>query len=356
MITIAITYRNRDQRIVENCLDSLKNQSNLAFKVVLIDYGSEESYAFSLNKLMVDYPFVELISCPVRKQLWNKSRAINIALKQCASDYFFVGDIDMIFHEDFIEKLEQFKNKDEVTYFQVGFLDQEESKKNKAFNEYKINHFSGKEATGMTLYATTVLKSINGYNEFYHGWGAEDTDVHIRLQNKKVKVNFYKDDIYMLHQWHPKAYRTKSSLEPFHSQLERINYQYIRQIQKTNIIDANTPFNWGMLPLNVDYFNLNKPDYDFLITNEKNDIQAFLSGTILNLKDVVVHVKIVNHLLYKSLKNEVKKVMGKKHYQFLSFNTINDAILLTIISSLRNQPYEYEYSKLEQTINLKIKL
>ncbi|MFW0737261.1 glycosyltransferase family 2 protein [Flavobacterium sp. T12S277] len=356
MITIVLTYRNRDLKIVQNCLDSLKDQSNLSFKVILIDYGSEDSNALALSKFVGDYSFVQLISCPVKKQLWNKARAINIALLQCTTTCFFVGDIDMIFREDFIEKLNELKSEDEITYFQVGFLDQEESKKSKSFKTYKVNHLSGKEATGMTLYSTAMLKSINGYDEFYHGWGAEDTDVHIRLQNKKVKVNFYNDDLYILHQWHPKTYRNKSSLEPFHSRLEKINHQYIQQIQKMKVIQANRNSSWGILPVNQDYLSLNQPDYSLKITNEKNDIEAFLSGTLVNLKDVVINVDIEKHALCNSFKNECKRIIGKKHFQFLSFDTINDAILLTIVSSLRNQPYQYEYSKLEQTINLKIKL
>lgn len=356
MITIALTYRNRDLRIVQNCLDSLINQSNSSFRVILVDYGSQDTYVSSLTKLIANYPFVQFISCPLKKQLWNKSRAINIALQHCSSDYFFVGDIDMIFHKGFTEKLFQLKNQNEVTYFQVGFLDQEESKKTKSFNEFRINHLSHKEATGMTLYSTALLKSINGYDEFYHGWGAEDTDVHIRLQNKKVKVNFYDEKIFILHQWHPKSYRSSVSIEPFHSHLERINHQYIQQTKKFKVIQANSYFNWGMLPIVEDYSGLKYPEYTFSITNEKNDIEAFLTGTLFNLKDVVVNVQVVKHLFYKNFKNEVKKVMGKKHYQFFSFDEINDSILLTIISSFRNQAYEYEYSKTEQTINFKIKL
>ncbi|WP_428231302.1 glycosyltransferase family 2 protein [Flavobacterium sp.] len=356
MITIAITYRNRDLQIVENCLNSLKNQSNTSFKVVLVDFGSEDSYASSLIKLTLNYPFVQLISCAVKKQLWNKSRAVNIALQQCSSDYFFVGDIDMIFHQNFIEKLDQLKNQNEITYFQVGFLDQKESTEKKSFHEYKINHLSGKDATGMTLYPATLLKSINGYDEFYHGWGAEDTDVHFRLHNKNVRVNFYTDELFILHQWHPKSYRTKSSQEPFHRQLEKINHKYIQQMQINKAIEANTHLDWGILPLQETYSCLHAPAYTFSITNDKNDIEAFLSGTLINLKDVVIDVTIVKHLWYKSFKNEVKKITGKKYYQFLSLDAVNDAVLLTIISSLRNQPYEYEYSVQGQTINLKIKL
>lgn len=356
MITLALTYRNRDLGIVKNCLDSLAQQSYRSFQVILVDYGSEMTYSNSLRELIGNYPFVQLISCPVQGQLWNKSRAINIVLKLTETPYFLVGDIDMIFRKDFFLKLFHLKNENTTTYFQVGFLNKEESKKIKPFEEYKINHLSSKDATGMTLYPTALLKSINGYDEFYHGWGAEDTDVHVRLQNKRAIVNFYNEEVLILHQWHPKSYRTRDSLEPYHSQLEKINHRYIQQTEKLKVIKANSHFNWGILPTVNDYSDLEQQQYTFSITNEKNDIEAFLAGTLFNLKDVILDVEIATHLSYKSLMNKAKKLTGKKHYQFFAFDEINDAILLTVISSFRNQPYHYEYSKIEQIINFKIKL
>ena len=209
MITIILTNRNRELRIIENSLRSLKNQSEQDFSVFLIDYGSEKMYLKTLSDLLGSYEFVRLICCQVKDQLWNKSRAINIALKQISAPYVFVGDIDMIYHPGFIEKLRDLCSKDQSVYFQVGFLTEPESRKNKAFVDYQINFKSSEEATGMTLFNTEGLKAINGYDEFYNGWGSEDTDVHVRLKNAKQKVLFYTEDILILHQWHPKVYRQK---------------------------------------------------------------------------------------------------------------------------------------------------
>ena len=230
MITVVLTFRNRNLHIVKKCLDSLHVQSLKAFKVIIVDYGSESIVTLSLKELITNYSFIKLIYCPVKKQLWNKSRAVNIALKQCNTPYFFVGDIDMIFRNDFIDQLFTLKNKEKVTYFQVGFLSKEESLKNQLFESYQIKHISGKEATGMTLYPTQLIKDINGYDEFYHGWGSEDTDVHIRLKNAGYKIEFYAEHVLILHQWHSRNYRTIDSREPFHTSLEQINQQYLKQI------------------------------------------------------------------------------------------------------------------------------
>ena len=191
MITITLTYRDRDLSIVTKCLDSLKTQSLSDFKVVLVDYGSQSEYVEALFILVKKYHFIKLIQCPVQGQLWNKSRALNIALKQCDTPYFFVGDLDMIYHPNFVKTLHNLKSEQNVTYFQVGFLSENESKQNKEFSDYNIAFKSTDEATRMTLYNTKILKSINGYDEFYHGWGSEDTDVHIRVLNAGNNVQSY---------------------------------------------------------------------------------------------------------------------------------------------------------------------
>jgi predicted glycosyltransferase involved in capsule biosynthesis len=42
--------------------------------------------------------------------------------------------------------------------------------------------------TGTTLFATHKLKEVNGYDEFYHGWGAEDTAFTCVLVNSGGKA------------------------------------------------------------------------------------------------------------------------------------------------------------------------
>lgn len=224
MITIVLTNRNRDIQIVKNCLESLQSQTDIDFEWFLVDYGSDKDYLKDLELVIQDFSRIKFISCPTQGQLWNKSRAINIVLNQCKSPFFFVGDIDMIFHSEFIQKLKKIASLDRATYFQVGFLSQKESQKNNSFEDFEIAFKSNDDATGMTLYPTEILKSINGYDEFYHGWGAEDTDVHVRLKNKGFEVVFFNEEILMKHQWHPKKYRSKESLEPYHSHLEKINH------------------------------------------------------------------------------------------------------------------------------------
>ncbi|MDO5981665.1 glycosyltransferase [Flavivirga spongiicola] len=355
MITIVLTYRNRNLNIVKKCFDSLLNQTNKHFKIVLVDYGSIESYKNRLVKLVEKCAFIELIRCETEQQLWCKSRAINIVLKQCQTPYFFVGDIDMIYHPHFVEILHSLKNDKAMTYFQVGFLSESESKKDKAFNDYKISFKSSNEATGMTLYKTDILKSINGYDEFYNGWGSEDTDIHIRLKNDKKTTVFYDKGILILHQWHPKTYRNKESTSPFHSNLEKINQKYLEYTKITKRVSANKAFKWGDYnPEN--YKLLNTVNNEFTISNELSDVKGFVSNVLLNLKNEVVSVKVKRHKEYKSLNYIAKKILNKKTKVFLNMQIVNDLLLEAIIMNLRNCPYKFVFNRNSLEISLTIKL
>lgn len=354
MITVVLTYRNREFNIVKNCLDSLNHQTNKNFSVTLVNYGSTENNKKSVIKLSKNYSFVSLLSCETEKQLWSKSKAINIALKQCKTPYFFVGDIDMIYRSDFVNTLYSLKKEKQITYFQVGFLSETESKNKRSFSDYRINFKSNKEATGMTLYHTEVLKYINGYDEFYHGWGSEDTDVHIRLLKAGFKVDFYDENVLMLHQWHPKLYRSKESKEPFHSSLEQINHQYIKKVEKKKQYLANTVFEWGIIPRNIDFSSQNS--ITFTLTNLASEVDAFLYGYLEKYKNENLIIKIVTHNEYKSLKNFIKKILGKKYLIFYNYQTINNLLLANIIALYRDKYYEFEWNKTSSTIILKIVL
>lgn len=354
MITLVLTNRNRDIRIIKNCLDSLQTQTDIDFEWFLVDYGSDKNYLKDLELILQDFSRIKFISCPTQGQLWNKSRAINIVLNQCNSSFFFVGDIDMIFHSEFIQELKKIASLDRATYFQVGFLSQQESLKKTAFEEYTIAFKSNNEATGMTIYPTAVLKSINGYDEFYHGWGAEDTDVHIRLKNKGFDVVFFDEKILMKHQWHPKKYRSKESLEPYHSQLEKINHRYIKQLEKFQIVQANKNHQIGLIPIDSEYKKLENTIISYQVFSEVLQIDSFLNGTIFNLPKGSYQIVFLKHPLVNNLKNQIKNWLGKKAHKFYSLEEINNKLIALVISNFRNNPYELTFDRAHQTLSFKI--
>lgn len=355
MITIVLTYRNRDLRIVKNCLNSLKEQTNKSFKVILVDYGSDTNYSESIEKLSVNYKFVKLISCPVSGQLWNKCRAINIVLKQTKTPYFLVGDIDLIFHPKFIEKaIKHASNK--VVYFMYGFLSEEESQEVKKFEDYIVDFLGGEEVTGTTLFPTEKLLSVNGYDEFYHGWGAEDTDIHIRLKQLGIEIEFYNKEVLVKHQWHPKAYRSKLSTSPFHSNLERINSRYMKMTQLNKRIKVNLDFDWGQIPIKNEYMKLEEiPEYTISINPVDVDFSSLLAQ-LKNFKNEVVKIEIRDVDMKEKAKQLLKRILNRRFLNFLKMEDVNDAILEEIIKNFRNQPYIYNFNRNKGLINMTILL
>jgi len=355
LITIILTYRNRTIDIVKKCLQSLAIQTNKDFQVTLIDYGSTANFSEELNAVCNDYSFIQLIKCPTQGQLWNKARAVNLALRQCETEYLLIADIDMIFSPDFIEKSNKIKNDTKATYFLVGYLSEEESKKTKDFSEYIIKHNSTDEATGITLFPTNVLLQINGYDEFYHGWGSEDTDVHIRLKQLGAPVRFYDSEILILHQWHAKTYRSLKSGYPFHSRLERINQKYLEQSKEIKRTKANIGYEWGKSFPEKAYQDLKNPSQRITISNEKDEFSAFIIGELHQLSSCV-EIIIRPHKEYKAIKNKVKKLVGKKALEFFDFEEINNRLLEMIISNFRTKPYSYKYDPEKEQIILTINL
>jgi glycosyltransferase involved in cell wall biosynthesis len=50
----------------------------------------------------------------------------------------------------------------------------------------------------------SAMEAINGFDESYEGYGREDTDVEIRLQNLGLKIKSMKGMALQFHVWHPR--------------------------------------------------------------------------------------------------------------------------------------------------------
>lgn len=356
MLTIVIPNRNRSLTTVQRTLSSIAPQCGQGVSVVLVDYGSEVSYQKKLQLLVNTFENITVVMCPTQGQLWQKTRAINIALKQCDTTYFLVADMDMIFHPEFVQKALAMSSLEKIIYFQVGIMTQEESSLKKEYNDYQIKFKTNLEATGITLFPTKILKSMNGFDEFYHGWGAEDTDVHVRLGNAGYDVLFYEKECLFLHQWHPKHYRSTKSTAPFHPLLEKINQSYLRYTKTSGKTVANNNMSWGMLPLREAYKQLQHPSLEFNIYATQEDVDSFLAQLISGALKTSLCVEFKTHPNAGSLKEIFKKALGKRIPRYLKMRTVNEAVLSTVINELRNAPYRYTFDHKAGYIRLDINL
>ena len=341
-LSIVIVNRNRAFDIVQKTLDSIYPQLNDSIMLTIVDYGSTTEYQQKINALIEEkYPAINLILCPTQGQLFHKTRAINMVLRDCTTTYFMVLDMDCIAHPEFVEKALILASANEVINFPYGFLKEEESNNLKAFNDYHVDFIGG--LTGTAIFNTEKLQSINGFDEFYHNWGAEDADMFDRLERIDVQTNLYQEEVLLLHQWHAKGYRDKKSKQPFHSYLEKVNHEYYTLSRKRNTTKVNINNNWGLACDPAAYTRLKGPAEIWEFVNYQQEITGLFASLIVQPPENPVEIRITK--VSKSNKDKIKKFIHKKTKPVLDMDLVNDRLLETIILHYRNRPYFYEYDR-----------
>lgn len=357
MITIIFPYRNRESVRVKRSLDSLKGQTNSDFEVVFVDYGSNSLSALSIKDLVSNYKFVKYIYNYSEFQPWSRAKAINIGLKNVDSEYIFTADVDMIFSPNFVRELHKLKNPLKSYYFKVGFLNENESRSDKQFQDFTIDFSSGIGSQGLSLFYLKSLNEVRGYDEFLHFWGAEDIDIHNRLEKNGIESVFYSEEILMLHQWH-KSYR-KAEKKVLTKDLQltdiiKINHQKLLANTENKEIQVNKK-NWGASICKSDFELLKKDKQEKIMFNKKEIVSHFLFCELPNFKDDILNISFMEDPFHNSLKYKLKKILGKKVPKYYTLKEINDLLLLHIISFYHNFPYLYEVSNDLDSITFKIK-
>ncbi|NBL64835.1 glycosyltransferase [Flavobacterium sp. NST-5] len=356
MFTILYPYRNREISRIKKSLDSLRAQTAQNFQVYFLDYGSDAAISHEVQSLLNEYTFAKYYYLPTRYQPWNKSKALNFGIKKIQTEYGFVADVDMIFHPQFSQELTRLKNPNQAVYFKVGFLSETESKKNQAFEAYQIKFYSNHEATGMTLFPISKAKEISGFDEFFHFWGAEDTDFHNRLKKANCEVFFYADKTLMLHQWHPNFNSQKSATLTASLQLSRIaEINHLHLLENERNPKNNHQNGWGVI-LDNDALLDKAADFKINITNEKKYIDYLLNGQLPLATNQLVEITIKKSQEPNTLKHQFKKAFGYKTKSFYNLKEVNDKILLQLLSFYSSKPYIYRVNTDLSGMLLKIEL
>ncbi len=355
MLSIIYPYRNRESLRVRKSLKSLSTQSAMNFEVVFVDYGSKPTLSKQIESLCSSYGFVNYRYYPTQYQPWNKSRALNSIIKNLDDGFCFVADVDMIFHPDFVKTALSLQKRDKTIYFQVGFLGPKDIPANGNFSGCRK---STAEATGLSMFPVKVLQALRGFDEFYHFWGAEDTDMHVRIRNAGYPVEFYDADVLLLHQWHPSYRSLETKLLTKDLQLSgivQLNHQHLKFAKRHRVTMVN-PSGWGEVPFEEEIQQLHDVHINIKLLNEKRQVDDFLYGQLPNYRNQIIKVSIEQDEFQKSLKYKLKKITGKKVPQYYSLRQVNDKVLLHLIAHYRHHLYAYrvfpEQSRIELIINL----
>ena len=192
-------------------LNSLKIQTVLPTEVLIADDGSRPE-----TKQLIDKFAAELL-IPV-KHFWHedlgfrKSKILNKAVAKTNCEYIIQIDGDCIMHPKFVEDHLKFASENQYLYGTRSGLKKEALSYIFKDNIYRFNCFSknlSKRTRGIhCLFLAKNNKphtsfssqfrgcnvsfwrkdfiEVNGYNEDFEGWGREDSDLVIRMNNKGV--------------------------------------------------------------------------------------------------------------------------------------------------------------------------
>lgn len=343
-ITVLYAHRNRDVERIKLSLDSLKYQILQNFEVVLVDYGSEASLEEELENLSANYPFVRYYHLPVPQLLWNKCKALNFGIKKAEGAYIFIADIDLFFHPETTSVWQELKNPKKFYLFELGYLDKRQSSKlvrNSDFEQLKPSRFGS--VNGMVLTSKESLIKVNGLDEFFHFYGAEDEDLFARLENAGYKREQRKEELFM-HMWHQSFAGTEDGFFTAHPRIRNIMRINNRHYQSNKEGEVVLPLRQQKMGITIDpnrAKSLKKPDATFKIGNFHNVVEHFLREELPSKKGKIVRVEFFEDPYFTSTKFKIKKLLGKETIPYISMKEVNDMVLKEILYNYRDYNYSF---------------
>ncbi|MGL5963616.1 MAG: glycosyltransferase [Fusobacteriaceae bacterium] len=233
----------------------LLNQKVQPYELIITDDGSSQKVIDFIGNLLNKAKF-KVKHIYQEDKGFRKTRALNNGVRESEGDYLVFCDQDLIFPNDYIEKMIKNARKDEylmgrahnttvdqkrdiLNGLNVGkkykeiltkipkeyFNHMEESfkndKKKRILQKFYLNK-RGIKLAGMSygLFKNDYLK-VNGYDENYEGWGYEDDDFGNRLCTVGIKGREFKTDEIQLHLYH--------YLDPTKNKSLNENYYYERK-------------------------------------------------------------------------------------------------------------------------------
>lgn len=203
--SIIIGYRDRDVQRLVRCLSSLQSQTFRSYEIILVDYGSNNTVVSLLLDIFQKLPKnFHLILHAGQGHFWSRSHALNIGACSATGEILIFGDIDLIYPENFLLKVDECNPDDKLITYQCLYL----GKKYVDFKSISSKSLQKLEnsgnAAGLCIVSRKFFFNLGGYDEYYMVWGCEDNDFFERCIKAGLKHTVL--DVYqcpVLHQWHP---------------------------------------------------------------------------------------------------------------------------------------------------------
>ena len=253
LISLVVSTYNQP-KYLRLCLNALMHQTDSNFEILVADDGSKEA-----TKAVVD---AAAAASPVSlRHVWHEDKGFrlaairNRAAVRASGDYLIFMDGDCLAPPDFIATHRALAQKSCHVIGQRVFMAEPITKELLAmqvepgaatprftwrfpnfaehFMKRDINRLlpfllklpaSGSLARFRTRNPKALRKNhgcnwgiwtedyaaVNGFDEAFEGWGAEDTDLAIRLANHGLGIKLGTCCNYVLHMWHKPNYATKT--------------------------------------------------------------------------------------------------------------------------------------------------
>ncbi|WP_324721959.1 glycosyltransferase family 2 protein [Salinimicrobium sp. HB62] len=340
--SIIYANRNRDPERIRKSFESLEKQTASSFQVIFVDYGSTPKLIPEYQKTAEDFPFVKTYFLNVSQVLWNKSKALNYGIRKAVGDYIFIADVDLIFHPEALSLFEQLAGPEKFSLFKLGYLSKKESEKlkeNYSFEQLKPARYG--TVNGMILADKKALQDVEGLDEFFHFYGAEDEDLVARLENggyKRERV----DAEYFYHNWHLSFSGSEDELltgNPRVKNIMRLNQRHFQRNRELGIIKSSQ---MGEVISTERSVLLKDPTKNFRVKNILAHVEHFLRVELPSLKGEVVKVEFVEDPYFNSFKYRIKKLLRKQTQPYISMKEVNDMLLKEIVFCYRDYNYSFK--------------
>jgi len=234
-VSLIITTYNWKEALTV-VLNSVNQQTRLPDEVIIADDGSRDDTSQRIESLMPKLKF-RLIHVHQPDEGFQVSKIRNRAIAAASSEYIISIDGDMMLHPKFIEDHLSIARK--KAFVQGGrvimsekltqsILDHPENIPSIEFNSKEIrnnknalwfpsmkqvaarfvtNHLKRVRGCNQAFWRKDLI-DINGFNEAFQGWGREDSDICLRLNNNGVNRINLKFAGIAYHLYHTEAQRT----------------------------------------------------------------------------------------------------------------------------------------------------
>ncbi|MCM2277706.1 MAG: glycosyltransferase [Oligoflexia bacterium] len=227
-------------RHLELVCAALERQSTHDFEVIFCDDGSGAETAGIIRAFQSKVPF-RVKHVWQEHQGFRKCRILNEGLRQARAPVFIFLDGDCIPHRDYlrdhleqqepgrylagrrVELGERFSEWLTPERVRAGFFDRPRLRFLKSVLSGDSGYFQRtirfsweplRRALKMDRVADlkgcnysvprSALEALNGFDEAYEGYGREDTDIELRLQNLGLRIKSMKGLALQYHVWHPR--------------------------------------------------------------------------------------------------------------------------------------------------------